>query len=83
MHREFEASSCDDAEVSFKTQKMCINISEFISNSSFHRVLEDDAYNKNNELIKIKKEGSKESSDVLEEKFIILLRKEKKLKITK
>ena len=37
--------------------KRCVsNISEFISNSSFHRVLEDDAYNKNNELIKIKKD---------------------------
>ena len=37
--------------------KRCISdISEFISNSSFHRVLEDDAYNKDNKLIAIKKD---------------------------
>ncbi len=37
--------------------KRCIsNISEFISKSSFHRVLEDDAYIKSNNLISLKKE---------------------------
>ena len=38
--------------------KRCIsNISEFVSKSSFHRVLEDDAYNKNNKLITLKKDS--------------------------
>ena len=36
--------------------KRCIsNITEFVSKSSFHRVLEDDAYNKYNKLITLKK----------------------------
>ena len=38
--------------------KRCIsNISEFVSKSSFHRVLEDDAYIKNNNLISLKKDN--------------------------
>ena len=37
--------------------KRCIsNISEFISKSSFHRVLEDDSYAEENKLIKLKKD---------------------------
>ena len=37
--------------------KRCVsNISEFISKSSFHRVLEDDAYLKNSKLISLKKD---------------------------
>ena len=36
--------------------KRCIsNLSEFTKNTSFHRVLEDDAYSKNSDLIKLKK----------------------------
>ena len=38
--------------------KRCVsNISEFISKSSFHRVLEDDAYIKENNLISLKKDN--------------------------
>ena len=38
--------------------KRCIsNISEFTSRSSFHRVLEDDAYKKENKLITLKKDS--------------------------
>ena len=38
--------------------KRCIsNISEFVSKSSFHRVLEDDAYKKENNLISLKKDN--------------------------
>ena len=38
--------------------KRCVsNISEFISKSSFHRVLEDDAYKKENNLIPLKKDN--------------------------
>ena len=37
--------------------KRCVSkISEFISNSSFHRVLEDDAYDNEKKLIKLKKD---------------------------
>ena len=38
--------------------KRCVSgISEFISKSSFHRVLQDDAYFKNNNLISLKKDN--------------------------
>ena len=38
--------------------KRCVsNTSEFISKSSFHRVLEDDAYKKENNLISLKKDN--------------------------
>ena len=38
--------------------KRCIsNISEFVSKSTFHRILEDDAYVKANKLIQIKKDN--------------------------
>ena len=38
--------------------KRCVsNINEFISKSSFHRVLEDDAYEKRNNLISLKKDN--------------------------
>ena len=38
--------------------KRCVsNISEFISKSSFHRVLEDDAYKKENNLVSLKKDN--------------------------
>ena len=38
--------------------KRCVsNISEFISKSSFHRVLEDDAYKKESNLISLKKDN--------------------------
>ena len=38
--------------------KRCVSdISEFITKSSFHRVLQDDAYFKNNNLISLKKDN--------------------------
>jgi 2-oxoglutarate dehydrogenase E1 component len=38
--------------------KRCVsNINEFVSKSSFHRVLEDDAYEKRNNLISLKKDN--------------------------
>ena len=38
--------------------KRCIsNVSEFVSKSTFHRILEDDAYVKANKLIQIKKDN--------------------------
>ena len=38
--------------------KRCVSkISEFVSKSSFHRVLEDDAYKKENNLISLKKDN--------------------------
>tara|TARA_Y100000817_G_scaffold200490_1_gene156908 strand:- start:713 stop:1225 length:513 start_codon:yes stop_codon:yes gene_type:complete len=38
--------------------KRCVsNLSEFVTQSSFHRILEDDAYNQNNNLINLKKDN--------------------------
>ena len=38
--------------------KRCVsNLSEFATQSSFHRILEDDAYNQNNNLINLKKDN--------------------------
>ena len=38
--------------------KRCVsNINEFVSKSSFHRVLEDDAYEKSNNLVSLKKDN--------------------------
>ena len=56
MHREFRKPFIVMTPKSLLRHKRCIsNISEFTSKSSFHRVLEDDAYNKENKLIKLKK----------------------------
>ncbi len=58
MHREFRKPLIIMTPKSLLRHKRCIsNISEFISKSSFHRVLEDDAYNKENNLISLKKEN--------------------------
>tara|TARA_B100001121_G_scaffold310349_1_gene340852 strand:- start:2702 stop:5590 length:2889 start_codon:yes stop_codon:yes gene_type:complete len=57
MHREFRKPLVIMTPKSLLRHKRCIsNISEFISKSSFHRVLEDDAYIKSNNLISLKKE---------------------------
>ena len=38
--------------------KRCVsNLSEFVTQSSFHRILEDDAYDKKNNLINLKKDN--------------------------
>ena len=57
MHREFRKPLIVMTPKSLLRHKKCISdISEFTSKSSFHRVLEDDAYNKENKLITIQKD---------------------------
>jgi len=57
MHREFRKPLILMTPKSLLRHKMCISsISEFTSKSSFHRVLEDDAYTKGSKLISLKKE---------------------------
>jgi 2-oxoglutarate dehydrogenase E1 component len=58
MHREFRKPLIIMTPKSLLRHKRCVsNISEFISKSSFHRVLEDDAYKKENNLISLKKDN--------------------------
>ena len=58
MHREFRKPLIVMTPKSLLRHKRCISkISEFVSKSSFHRVLEDDAYNKEKKLISLKKEN--------------------------
>ncbi len=55
MHREFRKPLIVMTPKSLLRNKRCISkISEFTSNSSFHRVLEDDAFFKENKLISLK-----------------------------
>ena len=55
MHREFRKPLIVMTPKSLLRNKRCISkISEFTSNSSFHRVLEDDAFFKENNLISLK-----------------------------
>ena len=57
MHREFRKPLIIMTPKSLLRHKKCIsNISEFSSKSSFHRVLEDDAYTKENKLISLNKD---------------------------
>ena len=57
MHREFRKPLVVMTPKSLLRHKRCIsNISEFVSKSTFHRILEDDAYLKANKLIQIKKD---------------------------
>ncbi len=57
MHREFRKPLIIMTPKSLLRHKRCVsNISEFTSRSSFHRILEDDAYNKENKLISLKKD---------------------------
>ena len=57
MHREFRKPLIIMTPKSLLRHKKCIsNISEFSSKSSFHRVLEDDAYAKENKLISLDKD---------------------------
>ena len=59
MHREFRKPLIIMTPKSLLRHKRCIsNISEFTSRSSFHRVLEDDAYKKENKLITLKKDSA-------------------------
>ena len=58
MHREFRKPLIVMTPKSLLRHKRCVsNINEFISKSSFHRVLEDDAYEKRNNLISLKKDN--------------------------
>ena len=57
MHREFRKPLIIMTPKSLLRHKRCISkISEFSSKSSFHRVLEDDSYKKENNLIELKKD---------------------------
>ena len=57
MHREFRKPLIIMTPKSLLRHKRCISsVSEFTSRSSFHRVLEDDAYIKENKLIKLQKD---------------------------
>ena len=54
MHREFRKPLIIMTPKSLLRHKRCTsNISEFSTKSTFHRVLEDDAYIKNNKLINL------------------------------
>ena len=54
MHREFRKPLIIMTPKSLLRHKRCIsNILEFTTKSTFHRVLEDDAYNKQNNLVSL------------------------------
>ena len=56
MHREFRKPLIIMTPKSLLRHKKCVsNISEFTKKSTFHRVLEDDAYNTINNLLSLKK----------------------------
>ena len=56
MHREFRKPLIIMTPKSLLRHKRCVsNISEFSKKSTFHRVLEDDAYSKINNLLELKK----------------------------
>ena len=58
MHRDFRKPLIVMTPKSLLRHKRCIsNISNFTKKSSFHRILEDDAYLENNNLIKLKKDN--------------------------
>ena len=58
MHREFRKPLIVMTPKSLLRHKRCVsNLSEFVSKSTFHRILEDDAYVKANRLIQIKKDN--------------------------
>ncbi len=58
MHRQFRKPLIIMTPKSLLRHKRCIsNLSEFVTQSSFHRILEDDAYDKKNNLIILKKDN--------------------------
>ncbi len=60
MHREFRKPLIVMTPKSLLRHKRCVsNISEFSKKSTFHRVLEDDAYNEVNNLLELKKKDDK------------------------
>ena len=57
MHREFRKPLIVMTPKSLLRHKKCIsNILEFSKKSTFHRVLEDDAYSKINNLLELKRD---------------------------
>ena len=60
MHREFRKPLVIMTPKSLLRHKKCVsNILEFSKKSTFHRVLEDDAYSKVNNLLELKKQDDK------------------------
>ena len=60
MHREFRKPLVVMTPKSLLRHKKCVsNISEFTKKSTFHRVLEDDAYSNINNLLELKKRDEK------------------------
>ena len=60
MHREFRKPLVIMTPKSLLRHKKCVsNILEFSKKSTFHRVLEDDAYSKVNNLLELKKKDDK------------------------
>tara|TARA_B100001057_G_scaffold404174_1_gene416690 strand:- start:1490 stop:4384 length:2895 start_codon:yes stop_codon:yes gene_type:complete len=60
MHREFRKPLVVMTPKSLLRHKKCVSsISEFSKKSTFHRVLEDDAYSKINNLLELKKRDDK------------------------
>jgi 2-oxoglutarate dehydrogenase E1 component len=60
MHREFRKPLVIMTPKSLLRHKKCVsNISEFSKKSTFHRVLEDDAYSKINNLLQLKNRDDK------------------------
>ena len=60
MHREFRKPLIVMTPKSLLRHKRCIsNLSDFSQKSTFHRVLEDDAYSKINNLLELKKRDEK------------------------
>ena len=57
MHRDFRKPLIVMTPKSLLRHKKCVsNISDFTKDNSFHRILEDHAYTKNNNLIELKKD---------------------------
>tara|TARA_Y100000816_G_scaffold277514_1_gene247770 strand:+ start:416 stop:3310 length:2895 start_codon:yes stop_codon:yes gene_type:complete len=60
MHREFRKPLIVMTPKSLLRHKRCLsNLSEFSKKSTFHRILEDDAYSKINNLLELKKKDEK------------------------
>ena len=58
MHREFRKPLVVMTPKSLLRHKKCVSsMSEFSKKSTFHRILNDDAYSKINNLIKLRKDN--------------------------
>ena len=85
MHREFRKPLIIMTPKSLLRHKRCVShISELTSKSSFHRVLEDDAYFNQNKLIKLQKDKNIKKVVLCSGKiYYDLIEKEKKTKTIK